>query len=69
MNLAARTPQKVDTIKIQKVINIDIQPETILKGHALQHKPNGLSIGNASQQEPMHASRHKTNASSIGNAS
>ena len=35
MNHAARTPQEGDTIKTQEVINIDIQSETILEGHAL----------------------------------
>ena len=50
MNLATRPPQEVDTIKTQEVINIDIQPETILKGTLygmisiyLQVTPHGMS--------------------------
>ena len=45
MNLYTRTPQEVNTIKTQEVINIDIQPETIFEGYALQHEPNDLSAG------------------------
>ena len=69
MNLAARTPQEFDIIKTQEVININIQPETILKGHALQHGPNDLSEGHASEQEPMYALRHEPNDLSVGRAS
>ena len=69
MNLAARTSQEVNTVKTQEVINIDIQPETILEGHALRHEPNALSTGHALQQEPIHASRHDPNDISTGHAS
>ena len=67
--LAARTPQEVDTIKIQEVININIQQETILEEHALRHEPNDLSAGHTLQQEPMYASRYKPNDLSSGYAS
>ena len=69
MNLAARTPQKFDTIKSQEVINIDIQPENILEGHALRHETNDLPAAHASQQDPMHASRHAPNDLSTRHAS
>ena len=52
-NLAARAPQEVDIINTQEVININIQLETIIEGHALRHESNDLSLGHASQQEPI----------------
>ena len=67
--LDARTPQEVDTIKTQEVINIDIQPETIIEGIALRYEINDLFTGHASQQEPMHATRHDHNNLSPGHAS
>ena len=69
MNHVARTTQEVDTIKTQEFINIDIHPETILKGQALWHENNDLSAGHVSQQEPMHASRYEPNDLSPGHAS
>ena len=36
--LAARTPEEVETINNQEDFNINIQPETILEGHALRRK-------------------------------
>ena len=59
--LVARTPEEVEKIDTQEVINIDIKPETIFEGHALRHEPNHLSAG--------HASRHDPNVLSHGYAS
>ena len=60
--LVARTPEEVKKISTQEVININIDPETILEGYALRHDPTHLSAGHASRHEsnilsPRHASQ------------
>ena len=50
--LAESTPPEVETISTEEVINIDIESETILEGHALRHEPIDLSTGYASRNEP-----------------
>ena len=49
--LAESTPPEVETISTEEVINIDIESETTIEGHALRHETNDLSAGHASQHE------------------
>ena len=60
-SLAESTPPEGETISTEEVINIDIDSETTLEGHASRHNPKDLSTG--------HASRHEPNILSPGNAS
>ena len=50
--IAESTPPEVKTILTEEVINIDIESETTLQGHASRHEPNYLSTRHASRHEP-----------------
>ena len=69
MTLDPRMFHEDEIIKTQEVININIQTEIILKGHALWYESNDLSAGHASQQKSMYASWHDPNDLSHGQAS
>ena len=56
MKLDPRMFPEVDNIQTQEVINIDIEPEIILEGHALRHEIDDLSAGHASRHEPNNLS-------------
>ena len=49
---AARKPEEFEKTNTQEIINIDIEPETILEGYVLRHEPNDLSTGHALWHEP-----------------